>query len=334
MDEFFTTIERHAERYLTLRKAKKAAELAARKPRTFWGEVRGWVDAIIFAVFAVLLINQYLFQLFVIPSPSMEKTLMTGDRVFVNKTSYGIELYPGGKKLFTGHRQPQRDQIITFYNPNYDSKGPVYDILAQILYMGTFSLVNIDVDDAGNPRERLYVKRAVGMPGDIVNFADGNVVINPAGTAGFIPESVFRSENGLSMGPNRPISAEDYDGLKAWAALVAYQDKGLTAVPQHLMNSYNTVSGKFSAIPDEYQGYASLYRTSRLLDPSDFASRSSAGRYEQGIYIPAHHVLPLGDNRDNSYDGRYFGPVDTDDINGRVIARFWPLNRMKVLTKD
>lgn len=333
MDEFFSTIERQAERYLTVRKAKKAAEAAARKPRTFWGEVKGWIDAIVFAVFAVLLINQYLFQLFVIPSPSMEKTLLTGDRVFVNKTSYGIELYPGGKKILTRHRQPERDQIITFYNPNYASRGPVYDVLTQILYMGTFSLVNIDVDDAGNPRERLYVKRAVGMPGDVINFSNGDVMINPAGTDGFINESVFRSDNGLAQGPNRLVDPDIYDGLKAYAALTAYEDKGLTSAPQHLLNSYQSVKN-YSGLGDDYQVHSSKYRTERLLDPSDFSARSDAARYERGIYVPAHHVLPLGDNRDNSFDGRYFGPVDTDDINGRVIARFWPLNRMKVLTDD
>lgn len=333
MDEFLTRIEGWTEGYLTTRKAKKAAELASRKPRTFWGEVKGWVDAIIFAVFAVLLINQYLFQLFVIPSPSMENTLLIGDRVFVNKTSYGIELYPGGKKIFTKHKQPRRDQIITFYNPDYDSKGPVYDILSQIIYMGTFSLVNIDKDADGNPRERLFVKRAVGMPGDVVRFEEGDVRIRPAGTEGFVDEIDFRTANGLSLGPKRLIDPAQYDGIKAWGALYGYQEKGVDTVPQHFANSYQSVR-TLNYPPDQYQFYSSMYRAQQGLDPSDFAARSNAARYTQGIYIPEHHVLPLGDNRDNSSDGRYFGPVDTSKINGRVIARFWPLNRMKVLTHD
>lgn len=333
MDEFLSTIERSAERYLTVRKAKKAALVAARKPRTFWGEVKGWLDALVFAVVAVLLINQYLFQLFVIPSPSMEKTLLIGDRVFVNKNSYGFELYPGGKKILTGHRQPQRDQIITFYNPNYVSKGPVYDILTQILYMGTLSLVNIDVDEEGNPRERLYVKRAAAMSGDVVRFFEGNVDIKPAGTDAFRSESSFRADNGLSSGPNRLVDPDIYDGLKAYAALIGYQEKGLTSAPQHLLTSYQKVKD-YTGPGDEYQVNASKFRTQHLLDPSDFSVRSSYGRYRQGIYVPAHHVLPLGDNRDNSLDGRYFGPVDTDKVNGRVIARFWPPRRMDILTDN
>ncbi len=90
------------------------------------GEVKGWVDALVFAVFAVLLINQYLFQLFVIPSPSMVSTLNVGDRVFVSKTIYGIEVYPGGPKVASSNRQVARDQIITFYNPEYTSRGPLF----------------------------------------------------------------------------------------------------------------------------------------------------------------------------------------------------------------
>ena len=61
--------------------------------------------------------------------------------------------------------------------------------------------------------------------------------------------------------------------------------------------------------------------------PSFFA-RSQAARYRAGIYVPEDYVLPLGDNRDNSRDGRYFGPVPQSAINGRVLFRFWPLNRI------
>ena len=59
--------------------------------------------------------------------------------------------------------------------------------------------------------------------------------------------------------------------------------------------------------------------------------RSDAAVYDNGIYVPEGKVLPLGDNRDNSNDGRYFGPVDETRINGRVIGRFWPITRISSL---
>ena len=51
--------------------------------------VMGWVDAIVFALVAIYFLNQFFFQNYVIPSSSLEKTLLTGDYLLVSKVSYG-----------------------------------------------------------------------------------------------------------------------------------------------------------------------------------------------------------------------------------------------------
>jgi signal peptidase I len=63
---------------------------------TFWKRRNGknsafveWLDALIFAVIAVSLINIFLFQNYRIPTPSMEKSLLVGDHLFVSKLAYG-----------------------------------------------------------------------------------------------------------------------------------------------------------------------------------------------------------------------------------------------------
>jgi signal peptidase I len=63
---------------------------------TFWKKREGnnskvieWVDAIIFAVVAVTIINIFLFQNYKIPTGSMEKTLLIGDHLYVSKVAYG-----------------------------------------------------------------------------------------------------------------------------------------------------------------------------------------------------------------------------------------------------
>ena len=50
----------------------------------------------------------------------------------------------------------------------------------------------------------------------------------------------------------------------------------------------------------------------------------SSDEYE--FYIPDGEVLVFGDNRSNSLDSRYFGPIDVDTIFGRVYLRIWPFN--------
>ncbi len=60
--------------------------------KTAEGPVRfimSWVDALVFSLVAVYFINLFLFQSYVIPSSSLEKSLLTGDYLFVSKVSYG-----------------------------------------------------------------------------------------------------------------------------------------------------------------------------------------------------------------------------------------------------
>ena len=329
MDKVYTFLEGRAIKYLTKRKAIKAYEKS--KKRTILGEIYSWVDALVFAVIVVLLINQYLFQLFVIPSPSMVSTLNVGDRVVVSKNAYGLELYPAGKKIFTSARHVERDNIITFYNPLYESKGPLFDILSQALYMGTLSLVNIDKNADGTVAERLYVKRAVGFPDETILFDKGNVLIRPVGYSDFISEEKFRSDNDLSTGPNRSVDESLYPALKAWGRLYALQENNKSTAPDYLISSYKELSD--TSYPfDRYEFEKERTKMNTLINPSDMSARSSYGHYRSGIYVPSGYVLPLGDNRDNSQDGRYFGPVNESRINGRVISRFWPLNRIGILT--
>jgi signal peptidase I len=54
--------------------------------------LREWTEAIIFAVFAAAFIRMFVFEAFVIPTPSMEGTLKVGDFLFVSKPSYGLRL--------------------------------------------------------------------------------------------------------------------------------------------------------------------------------------------------------------------------------------------------
>ena len=332
MDRFLTWVETSTEKALTKRKAKRAYNKA--KKRTFLSETLEWIDALVFGVFWVIIFNQFLFQLFLIPSPSMVDTLLINDRVVVFKDQYGVEIYPAGPKIAEENRRVQRDDIITFYNPEYNSKGPVFDILSQAIYMGTLSLVNIDKNEDGTPAERLYVKRAAGLGGDNIYFNNGNVYIKAAGTGEWVDEVKFRSDNFLSTGPNRSVDQSLYPGLKAYARITAYNETGIP-IPSALIEDFQSVQNSEYSYLFDYYEYSREYSAAKAsINPESLLARSDNAVYRTGIYVPEGYVLPLGDNRDNSQDGRYFGPVDEKKVNGRVVARFWPLGRIGLMTES
>ena len=70
--------------------------------------IMSWVDAIVFALVAVYFINLFFFQNYVIPSSSLEKSLLTGDYLFVSKVSYGPRIPETPLTMpLTQHTMPQ-----------------------------------------------------------------------------------------------------------------------------------------------------------------------------------------------------------------------------------
>jgi len=68
-------------------------------------------------------------------------------------------------------------------------------------------------------------------------------------------------------------------------------------------------------------------RISFQADPSDRLNLSRYSFHDLGWYVPPNRIFPLGDNRDNSRDARWFGAVPEEDVLGRAMFKYWPISR-------
>ena len=155
----------------------------ATKKKSALGGFAELIKTIVYALVLAGLIRTLLFQPFWIPSGSMKPTLLIGDFLFVNKFAYGYSAYscPSYKdfnmcgafadregRLMGG--EPKRGDVIVFRHP-------------------------VNGQD--------YIKRLIGLPGDQVALADGQVILN--GTP--VPREADGSfvEAYLEQGPLRTL---------------------------------------------------------------------------------------------------------------------------------
>ena len=180
--------------------------------------LRDWIEAFLWAAGVVLLINQYLFQAYQIPSPSMVPTLEIRDRIFVDKVVFGPELLPGVGKL-PAFREPRRGEVFIFENPTYESRGTTFGIMQRVIYMLTLSFVNIDRDAAGNERAQFLIKRATALGGDRIRMEGGEVRFRLAGSPDWVSEQQMQAQTGLEYPVQRLVnvsSAQDFDAFLTW----------------------------------------------------------------------------------------------------------------------
>lgn len=282
-----------------------------------------WMETFISSALIVLLINQYLFQAYVIPSGSMKPTLEEQDRIFVNKMVYGPELLPGMFKL-PSPILPQRGDVIIFESPQYLNplKGTFFDLAQRMIFMLTLSLVDIDRDDFGNPRIRFLIKRGPVVGGDRARFVKGNLQIRPRGWQDWAEENEIKKSFQLSYPSLRDINQN---------IEVFYKDAAKNRARLRIQRQNEAL---FSAGIQEMGTETNLDLLQLELEqlmleaPQIPEFRRQYFRQRTGIYIPEGWILPLGDNRDHSLDGRYFGPVKLDKILGQAAIRFWPTGRI------
>jgi len=141
-----------------------------------------WIDAILWAFVVAMVIRNYTFQNFKIPSSSMEQTLLVGDYLVANKLKY----------MFT---DPQRGDIVTFRNPDDPLHPEPRDRFVRLISPVYWSK---DRNFFVWYEKKNVVKRVVGMPGDTVEINNKIVYINGErymqGTEQFVDNRIYQRE--------------------------------------------------------------------------------------------------------------------------------------------
>ncbi len=318
---FFDRVQEITERYLTRRRRTRRIKREKQKAKN---PILDWLEAFVWAAGVVLLVNQYIFQAYQIPSGSMIDTLLVGDRVFVNKLIYGPELLPGIAKL-PSPIKVKRGQVIIFENPAYISRGTVFDIVQRVVYMLTLSMVDIDRDENGEPRAHFLIKRAVGMGNDRLRIDRGEMYYRFSGETDWIAERDYLKALGDTHPVNRLVPEDAYTGIIAGARASAYAELRLRAPDAMLREASATASLVYT---DYFARKRARLEILRAAFPHDANYAVQLAKEKLGWYVPEGSIFPMGDNRDNSNDARIFGPVSTKKVLGQGVFIYWPLSRV------
>ena len=187
-------------------------------------EIVDWLDAFIQAAFIVSFVNVFVFQLYGIPSESMVPQFLIGDRVAVFKTASGPS-FPLSKVALPRIVSYKRGDIVVFRNPHYASgrKYEVKTFVNQLVYMLSFTTVNLAYDESGQMLADPLVKRVTGVPGEQLVMVDGVLYARTAASSTFAPvklDAKFASYNLNELEPSLkrkvhdfPISNDDFKSL-------------------------------------------------------------------------------------------------------------------------
>lgn len=201
----------------TMKVCQQSHVAAQETPRVLKSKstARDYAESIFIALIIALFIRTFIVQSFKIPSGSMEETLAIGDYLLVNKFIYGIKVpFINRKILDIG--SPKRGDVVVFAYPKDESRD--------------------------------FIKRVIGIPGDVIEIRDKKVFAN-----------------------SKP-----------------------------------------------YENPREVFRTREIL-PKEQSPRDNFGP----VKVPDDSFFVMGDNRDNSYDSRFWGLVNKERIKGRAFIKYW-----------
>ena len=254
-------------------------------------ELVSWLDALVQAVFMVLLLNIFIVQLYEIPSESMVPEFLIKDRVIVFKTLSGPK-FPLSTIGLPYARHYNRGDIVVFRNPHYasDRKSEVRTFVSQIVYMLSLTTVNLNVDENGDPKADPLVKRVTGVPGEQLLLQDGVLYARTRESAEFAPVAADADWAAWDLNSVRadlkggiqqfPLSESEYDSM------IAVEEERNALDMQAVAEECQTLSARFAALA---AGFAREHADDSELGAREF----SLSAKELSVYELFSKVSPL-----------------------------------------
>lgn len=337
--------KKNADKKITIENLEEKIEIE-KKRRSSFGKALHRVDMSVMAVVLVLLIQTFYIGNYVIPTGSMEETIKIKDRVFANMVKY----------KFTS---PKVNDIVAFKEPMTNKlmfTKRLVGVAGQTLQIKDIQAMDLTdpstVDDAGNVR--------------VSNVDAGNIYLDdkkaeklnrPYTKDGFLLDSkIYIPKKGdkvkidkIVIIPKGKARIEGTDNFVTGTDWSGYGDgsyKFLT--PEEFLARIGTDKGFKDIVGNEdryeegnpkYDVYYTFFlkvegRDELVLPIMDF-------KYDDALFLKLlkgesltlnkNYYMAMGDNTTNSLDSRFFGYVAEDRIKGKLLLRWWPLNRLGLI---
>lgn len=327
-------------------------------PKKKKSATREWVDALVFAVIAATIIRGLFIEAFTIPTPSMERSLLVGDFLFVSKVNYGARTPVTPLSFpFAHHTLPivgTKSYLEWVKLPYYRLPG-LGDVERNDVVVFNYPMEDFRPID----KQENYIKRCVGIAGDTLEVRDARVFINgvgedmPAESQGSYMvktdgsafntktlESLYITEYGQYAEEGNfifTLTKDQKDKLAKFSNVQSVQEAIRTrgqyvdyVFPHDPKLSWNEDNFGPVIIPAEGMklnlnaSNIEIYRRAIQVYEGNTVETKEDGIYINGQKTDSYtfkmnYYFMMGDNRHNSLDSRFWGFVPENRIVGKAL---------------